>query len=178
MNSKDQFFLERAFVAGVKQIVRSKLWSPAEQQRRLNELERIRDLYDLLQHFGINFRDEQRWLLLALALADKHYPNGVKRPGRPRTRKVGNAFGVRRKSGRPRKRFGEKLRKRVDAEIAQLGLRGRGSDKKALESLLRKDAKEKNASEQRALRAQLLSCQKILSRARQANSQNSKETNR
>lgn len=62
-------------------------------------------LLGLLRYFRISYRDPNRWLALAAALAHKHYPQGAPNPiGRPSLGSIAKLYGLGRKRGRPTRR--------------------------------------------------------------------------
>ena len=103
----------------------------------------IKLTHDLMCKFGIDPKKNNAYLRLAIVLARKHYPNGVRRVGRPK-KKINNfrqcllKYKKRRKLGRPTtiKDSNKGLLRLVEAVQAEHGLEGRGSDKKALEILI------------------------------------------
>jgi hypothetical protein len=131
--------------------------------------------HSLMCKFGIDPKKDDAYRKLSIILARKRYPNGVRRPGRPK-KKIKNFLQYyyanrkkRGKLGRPPTKSYKDFLGLVEAVIAEHGLKGRGSDKKALEILIDECARDTKKSKLRMLDKYLKPWQKELSRARRTN---------
>lgn len=142
-----------------------------EVKKRMDQFEKdIVLLRSLMDKFGIEQGENTSYIKLAIVLARKLYPNGVRNVGRPKKRSILDFFEQTTKRGRGRPAKRKELRRNLVKAVEYIkkkhDLNGRGSDKKALEIILDQLSKETKRSKLR-LRGEYLSrWQKDLSRGR------------